>query len=222
MDLKKGDRVRYEKATAWGLGEIIELTGGPYCKIFFVNHGETTIGKDSMQFLTKTEGKEAIHPLLDNLCLPGQNKEVKFRTIGNLVSSFLNFFPKGFYDDEYLKHERTYKVEAHDLLAASLNKTVLTGLIEGRKFEDICMHALKVVNKTNLIFKNEKMALKDGLKSSESQELFATALFNLLYGSDELAGRFKGFATALDKINAAKWTTQTYFLFLPTLKNTFL
>lgn len=214
MEFKKGDRVRYEKATAWGLGEIIELTGGPYCKIFFVNHGETTIGKDFMMFLTKIEGKDATHPLLDNLRLPGQNKEVKFRSIGNLVSLFSQIFPKGFYDDEYLKHERAYKVEAHNLMTNLLSESTFMDLIELGEYEEICLHALKVVNKTNLIFPNEKMALKDGLKSLENKKLFSTALSGLLYDSEQLSKRFECFATALEKINAAKWTTQTYFLFL--------
>ena len=214
MEFKKGDRVRYEKATAWGLGEIIELTGGPYCKIFFVNHGETTIGKDFMSFLVKIEGKDSAHPLLDNLRLPGQSKDVKFRSIGNLVSLFSQIFPKGFYDDEYLKHERAYKVEAHSLMTNLLNKSAFTDLIELGEYEEICLHALKVVNKTNLIFPNEKMALKDGLKSTENKQLFSTTLFDLLYGSNELSKRFECFATALERINAAKWTTQTYFLFL--------
>jgi len=214
MELKKGDRVRYEKATAWGLGEIIELTGGPYCKIFFVNHGETTIGKDFMKFLTQIEGKDAAHPLLDNLRLPDQNKEVKFRYIGNLVALFSQIFPKGFYDDEYLKHERAYKVEAHNLMTNLLSESTFMDLIELGEYEEICLHALKVVNKTNLIFPNEKMALKDGLKSPENKKLFSTTLFDLLYSSDELSKRFECFATVLEKINAVKWTTQTYFLFL--------
>ncbi|MCK9364393.1 MAG: hypothetical protein M0P74_12450 [Syntrophales bacterium] len=214
MDFKKGDRVRYEKVTAWGLGEIIELTGGPYCKIFFVNHGERTIGKDFMAFLTKIEGKDAAHPLLDNLRLPGQSKDVKFRSIGNLVSLFSRIFPKGFYDNEYLKHERAYKVEAHNLMTNLLNQSAFADLMELGEYEEICLHALKVVNKTNLIFKNEKMTLTDGLKSAENRQLFSIALFGLLYGSEQLSKRFECFATALENINAAKWTTQTYFLFL--------
>jgi hypothetical protein len=214
MDLKKGDRVIYQKAADWGLGEIIELTGGPYCEIFFVNHGDTTIGHDFLKFLTKMEGKEAAHPLLDNLRVPGQNKDVKFKSIRNLVARFFQNFPKGFYDDEYIKHERTYKVEAHKLMANLFNKSSFTDLVEHEEYEEICLNALKVVNKTNLIFPNEKMALKDGLKSVENKKLFSTALFNLLYGSDELSKSFEFFATSLDKMKAAKWTTQTYFLFL--------
>lgn len=214
MDFKKGDRVIYQKATEWGLGEITEFTGGRYCEIFFVNVGEKTIGKDFMNFLTKVEGKEAAHPLLDNLRLPVKSRDVKFKSIGNLVTRFFQNFPKGFYDDEYIKHERTYKVEAHKLMVNLFNKSSFTDLIELEEYEEVCLNTLKVVNKTNLIFPNEKMALKDGLKSAENKKLFSTALFNLLYSSDDLARNFELFADFLDKIRAAKWTTQTYFLFL--------
>jgi hypothetical protein len=127
---------------------------------------------------------------------------------------FSQIFPKGFYDDEYLKHERAYKVEAHKLITDLLNKSAFTDLIERGDHEEVCLHALKVVNKTNLIFPNEKMALKDGLKTAENKKLFSNALFGLLHGTDELSKRFECFATILEKINAAKWTTQTYFLFL--------
>lgn len=214
MDFKKGDRVIYEKAKGWGLGEITELTGGPYCKIFFVNHGDTTIGKEAVSLLTKIEGKEAAHPLLDNLRISTQNKDIKFRSIGDLVSLFFKIFPKGFYDDVYLKDERTYKIDAHNLMTNLLNKPSFSDLIQLGKYEEICLNALKIVNKTNLIFPNEKMALKDGLKSAENKKLFSVSLFDLLYGSDELSKRFEYFANALEKIKAAKWTTQTYFLFV--------
>jgi hypothetical protein len=99
-------------------------------------------------------------------------------------------------------------------MANLFNKSSFTDLVEHEEYEEICLNALKVVNKTNLIFPNEKMALKDGLKSVENKKLFSTALFNLLYGSDELSKSFEFFATSLDKMKAAKWTTQTYFLFL--------
>ena len=214
MDFKKGDRVIHKNAPAWGIGEIIELSGGPYCKIFFVNHGYTEISKDSLDFLKKIEGKDAVHPLLDNLRLPSQDNNLKFRSFGNLVSSFIKIFPQGFYDNEYIKHERTYKVEAHDMTADLLNEASLTDLIEIKQYSELCLKALKVVNKTNLIFPNEKMALKDGLKSVEHQKIFSVALFDILYGDDEMSKRFDHFANALEEIKAAKWTTQTYFLFL--------
>ena len=39
-------------------------------------------------------------------------------------------------------------------------------------------------------------------------------LFNLLYGDGELRPRFEEFARCLEHIDAAKWTTASYFLFM--------
>ena len=72
---------------------------------------------------------------------------------------------------------------------------------------------MKVANKTNLIFPNEKMALKDGLSGSTQQKLFSNALYNLLFGHD-LATDFTKFAEALEEIEAAKWTIASYYLFV--------
>ena len=58
------------------------------------------------------------------------------------------------------------------------------------------------------------MALKDGLASPQHEEAFASALFALLYGEDDLESRFVKYARVLENIGAAKWTTATYFLFI--------
>jgi hypothetical protein len=78
----------------------------------------------------------------------------------------------------------------------------------------VCRRALRVSSATNLIFPNEKMALKDGLELPSNQQAFATALFNLFYGDDDLKARFKRYADILEGIGAAKWTIATYFLFI--------
>jgi hypothetical protein len=78
----------------------------------------------------------------------------------------------------------------------------------------VCRRALRVSNATNLIFPNEKMALKDGLEVPAHQQAFATALFNLLYGDDDLKPRFEGYADMLEGVGAAKWTIATYFLLI--------
>ncbi|MBP6915521.1 MAG: DUF3553 domain-containing protein [Syntrophaceae bacterium] len=213
MNIKKGDRVIHRKAKEWGIGEILELGNGPRCRIFFANKGNTLISTDSLDLLEKVEGKSAEHPLLDNLKLSG-DKEVKYKTISELITKFINIFPKGFYDDNYYKEERDYKIEAHELMLRLLNKSEYDKMLESEEYEEICSRALKIVNKTNLIFPNEKMALKDGLKSAENKKMFAVSLFQLLYGQSELSERFSIFAETLYSIEAAKWTTQTYFLFI--------
>ena len=70
------------------------------------------------------------------------------------------------------------------------------------------------MNKTNLIFPYEKMSLRDGLKIPANQKLFSERLYGLLYGQESLESRFDDFAQCLREMDADKWTTQTYFLFM--------
>lgn len=213
MKFKKGDRIRNQKAPEWGIGEILECLGDEKYIIFFVNAGEKPIA-GSIAKLIKLEGNERNHPLLDNLKLPDKKKGIQFKSISDMVSLFFQIFPKGFYDDEYIENEREYKVEAHKLMSELLDEEKFSDSISSRTYGEICKNALKIVNKTNLIFPNEKMALKDGLKSGKNKESFSRNLYGLLYGRNELSVRFEKFAQCLEEINASKWTTQTYFLFI--------
>lgn len=215
MEFKIGDRVINKKAPQWGVGQIVEIEG-PYCKMFFVNKkdGYATFSKDTMDVMEKVEGKAADHHLLNNLKIPDKNKDIKYRSIADLVLLFLKIFPKGFYDEKYQKQERNYKIEANELMIDLLNKSSFNKMMKSDDYEKICANALKVVNKTNLVFPNEKMSLKDGLKSLDNKKEFSTSLFDLLYGDSELTERFEKFAATLDHIKASKWTIQTYFLFI--------
>lgn len=213
MQFQNGDRVRNLKTPDWGIGEILEASGTNKYKIFFVNAGEKTVNTTIAE-LDMIKGKEADHPLLDNLRLPGKNKKTEFKTFQQKVDLFLRLFPKGFYDDAYMKKEREYKVAAHELMLSLLDRETMSGKIQARQYDEICWDALKVVNKTNLIFPNEKMALKDGLQSDENRNQFAEALYVLLYGEGDISERFMGFATCIEAINASKWTIQTYFPFI--------
>lgn len=90
----------------------------------------------------------------------------------------------------------------------------LTALLSSNEHDEIVRRALKVVGSTNLIFPNEKMALKDGLTEPAAQKELAVALYGLLYGAENIEDRFQAFAAVLEDINAAKWTTASYFLFV--------
>ena len=70
------------------------------------------------------------------------------------------------------------------------------------------------MNATNLIFPNEKMALRDGLQSDQARRRFAVLLHELLYGTSEEETRFNAWKNFLFDIDAAKWTNATYFQFL--------
>lgn len=208
-----GDKVRHPKMPDWGIGKVMEVTSDGKARIFFIHAGEKTILLSHVDF-EKIEGEEASHPILDNPSFFERATVKGHRSLPDARLDFLKLFPDGFEDAGYLNEERNYKVAARELMLEFLNEQTFRELLEDRNCDEIVRRALQVANKTNLIFPNEKMGLKDGLKTPEHIQLFAERLFDLLYGNGEFRKRFEGFAECLEEIEAAKWTTMTYFPFL--------
>lgn len=136
-----------------------------------------------------------------------------------MKDKFCAQFPGGFSGAAYAQAERDYKVSAHELMRELLGKAAFTELFLSGDHSEICRRALKVVDKTNLVFPNEKMALKDGLKSAVAQTLFSKTLFSLIHGDSELEQRFTAFTNCLLEVGAAKWTVATYYLFVADPEN---
>lgn len=212
MQFKKGQRVRHPTKSEWGLGEVLEDTRGDSTRVFFVGDGEKTIRHD-YAILLLVQGAEGAHPVLDNLHLT-RDPGIRYRSLPESIQFFLGRYPEGFYDKKFLEEERDYKVTAHALFDGFLDEATLRKLCEKRAYAEVGQRAMKVVNMTNLIFPNEKMALSDALKSPEGQEQFAPSLFECLYGAGAEGGRFDQFARMLGRLGAGKWTTATYFLYL--------
>lgn len=207
---KTGERVKHPKAEEWGLGEVLGSSDGENIDFFFEGAGKKSLRKTVQ--LKKVRGTEAISILLDNL--KKTTGKSKFISISQATQFFLQLFPEGFYGEKFNKAEREYKVIAHNLSIELLNKEIFLALLQKEDYQQIVQRALKVVNKTNLIFPNEKMSLKDGLIKSDAQETFAKTLYELLFGETELQTRFEAFAVTLEKIDSAKWTIISYFLFI--------
>jgi len=130
------------------------------------------------------------------------------------VEKFLELFPHGFHGKKYTGQERDYKIKAHQMAQELISEAELKRLLAEGKHEEVCRRALRVANATNLIFPNEKMALKDGLENPLARADFATAFYDLLYSPGSFKARFDGFARVLGSIGANKWTTATYFPFI--------
>lgn len=209
----KGDRVRHPTQAAWGLGEVLEDIDGTSVRVFFEGAGEKVLGLAYVQPI-KVIGVEAESALLDNLYLCKHATGVRFKSLPESIQFFLKEFPGGFHGERLYKHERKYKEVAHALAKELLESGVLKSLLDGGQHDEVCARALKVVNATNLVFPNEKMQLKDGLKSPGSPAKFATLLVDLLYGNQPYRARFERFAMMLEEIDSAKWTVATYFPFL--------
>jgi len=206
---KEGDYATHVNLPKWGTGKVIESLGSSTYRVFFEFEGEKKMRGD---FLVPAP-KPANHPVLDKI---DRTRTLKgFIPFPNLEGTFLKLFPEGFNDPGYLKHERDYKVAASAFLQEHLSREAMQALLSQGDYEALCGIAKKVLNKTNLIFPNERMALNDGLKRGETErKAFATSLFDLLYGDGDPGPRFDAFVGVLGELDACKWTTATYFPFL--------
>ena len=144
--------------------------------------------------------------------MPAESGRIRYQSLPESIERFLERFPQGFSGDRFAEEERDDKVRAHQFAQDLLSTSALVRLLSANDFVEVCRRALRVSNATNLIFPHEKMARKDGLKSPAHQQVFATALLNLLYGDDDLQPRCERYADILEGIGAAKWTVATYFL----------
>ncbi len=210
---KRDSYVQHPGMPAWGIGKVLEDVVADKVRVFFIDAGEKLISLKNIT-LQQVDPPKEFHPVLDNPAIYSRDKSKKFISLPQAKAEFLVLFPEGFHDKEYFREERDYKVVAHELMRSQLGKDQYAELLAESDYTEICRRALQVANKTNLIFPNEKMALKDGLQDDVSKKCFAEDLFELLYGIDSQQVRFERFAKTLDKINAAKWTIISYYLFI--------
>ncbi len=213
MEFKKGDRVRHPIKNDWGIGQVLSDSNRKEIKVFFAEGGTKTLLLTHTN-LIKVSGEEAVSLVLDNLAAGKLTPDREYHGIKKLIAKFLKMYPNGFHDQKYIEDERIYKDKAFNLLHKLLHNEDLCSLLEDKNYQEITKRALKVVYATNLIFTNEKMSLKDGLVRTESQKLFAIALYNMLFGDGELRPRFEAFSKMLEDIGAPKWTVASYFLFI--------
>ncbi|KHK03097.1 DUF3553 domain-containing protein [Desulfovibrio sp. TomC] len=207
--IKDGDYVTHAKLPGWGLGKVIELLESGAVRVFFEFEGDKKMQRD---FLVPAEAPVG-HPVLTKMDL---NRAIDGTvSFPNLEAGFLKMFPGGFNDERYVSHERAGKIEASKQLHDTLGCATLETLLRAGDYDAVCTLAKKLLTKTSLIFPNEKTALADGLKKGDEQkEQFAKALDILLYGEGELGPRFTAFVETLEKLDACRWTTATYYLFL--------
>ena len=57
---------------------------------------------------------------------------------------------------------------------------------------EVALRAVRIESKTNLLFSFEKMALRDAVRDPRGAEVFATALYDFLYGRGDARRRFEG------------------------------
>jgi hypothetical protein len=116
------------------------------------------------------------------------------------IRRFVRFFPKGFKDPKYSAWERGYKWAAHEEFRRELNRRAFSELLSEKRYQEIAAICTRLESRTNLLFSFEKMAIRDGVKSEEGAEIFATGLFDLLHGRVSLEQRFERWCNAIESL----------------------
>jgi len=215
LEFIPGDRIRYPARQHWGLGEILACEGNKL-RIFFVGCGARTLNRDDAA-LIKLDPQLAHHPILDNLkrSITEHSEHVKdYKSLPEFIELFLQHLPDGFYSDDYLHHCREPLVKAHLHMHAMLNQNVFTQLLEAADYPEISRRVMEVVHKTRLLTDNERLQLRECLRTPASQKLFTQHLHTLLYGHESFEVRFNQFVHCLETLNIAHWAISTYFLFM--------
>lgn len=213
MQYLKGQRVVHPAKPDWGLGEVLSHSNGDTVEIFFVGVGQKTLALSYVE-PEKIRGAAAANVHLDNLARNPSDSAPKYHSLAKATDIFLKEYPGGFHGDRYQAEEREYKDAASAKAKELLDKKAMAAMLKKKAYSDIVAQSLQVLNATNLVFPNEKMALRDGLANEVDQPEYCQALNGLLHGTAEPSERFSNFVSALDDMSATKWTTATYFSFL--------
>lgn len=211
MFYRKGDRVRHPIKEDWGLGKVLANSNGEKVDVFFVDAGEKTILLKYVEPI-KIKGDESNHGGLDNLKV--STSSIKYQRFSKLTENFLETYPDGFQNEKFSGEDRASKAKAHELAVDLLPQQRFAELVEVADYAEITQRVLKILNATTLILPNERLSLKNGLAEASAQEMFAKALYEVLYSEQPLKDRFERFSKVLGLIGAGKWTLATYFLFI--------
>ena len=114
---------------------------------------------------------------------------------------FLKYFPLGFEDREYARHERDYKIRAKTLIDTTLP------LADARAGSPSGATVLKAFQATNLLSPFEKVKLKDALAGPHAGRFLESAA---AFAEGDIAGGLSGMAAVLRPHESARWTVVTY------------
>jgi hypothetical protein len=132
---------------------------------------------------------------------------------------FLRYFKGGFRDETYVDWERGYKQAAHARWNADLDEATFRALLAKSDHAEIARRAIGLESRTNLLFSFEKMAIRDAVKAPGGAKAFATGLFDLLHGPDDVKQRFERWVTVVSELprkqtRVLTWPLVTVFGFI--------
>jgi hypothetical protein len=132
---------------------------------------------------------------------------------------FLDFYPEGFHDAEYVALERDYKWDAHRRWVRELpGPTFAEQLADGRH-EELARTAIRIEATTNLLYSFEKIAVRDAVSSPSGAKTFACALFDWIHGRGPTRSRFERWRSSIAELprhqtRVLTWPVVTSFGFV--------
>jgi hypothetical protein len=132
---------------------------------------------------------------------------------------FLDFYPDGFRDVDYVALERRYKWDAHRRFVTELGRAEYAAQLDAGAYEEVARTVLRIEATTNLLFSFEKIAVRDAVREPAGAKLFAEGLFDFLWGPGPPADRFDRWQRAVSELPRAQtrvltWPVLTAFAFL--------
>jgi hypothetical protein len=185
-----GSIVRHPRRPAWGPGKVLQIDAEGALVFFAKGGSHNGLARNPIRLVLRIAGLEPApttsHPRLDHLPpLVGDSvtEGESYVTLEQGIDRFLHLFPQGFHGRSYANEERDYKWRAHQEAVRLLGAEALRGLLARMDHDEVATRALRVIQRVNLLFPQEQMALRDGLAGPEHRQRFAVALFELLHGS---------------------------------------
>ena len=130
--------------------------------------------------------------------------------------SFIEKYPKGFFDQGYIESSRSAPAAAHRLWIAELNKQKFGALLQQARYLDIARLAIEIESETVLLNKDEKAALRQALSTASSARAFALGLYQFLHSTDSDQKKFETFCQMLEALSShaaerSTWPVVTVF-----------
>jgi hypothetical protein len=132
---------------------------------------------------------------------------------------FLEFYPGGFRDADYVELERRPKWNAHRRFAAELGRARYADALQAGDHEDIARRVVRIEATTNLLFSFEKIAVRDAVRGPAGAKAFAEGLHDFLYGPGPPPARFTRWRDVVADLPRTRtrvltWPVLTTFAFL--------
>jgi hypothetical protein len=211
--LARGDRVRSTARPEWGPGRVASAPNGGKVCVLFREAGPRMLSLHHAK-LERLDDDDRTDRWLEQLSLEPVAPEPAHVSPRQAAERFLACYPDGFQDAGYRSCERAPLEAAQAILRGSLSRDALRAAGRSRRFEPVCRAACEALSAANLVPAADATLLRRALETSPARTRFGAALADLFYGRQAPEARFERFASALEGIDACRWSLATFFGFV--------